>query len=285
LRQDFDFTQPPRPPLLLPVRDVADEFTRQTSNGWGYAEVGGHYLLTGPAASFATTGTVATLLVSADSAPAAMLPEVSLTDVDGELSLALDTLPGGPVTLDFVARANPAGEYRSRLQITAQGQVSVQAYRVTPGGNRALAAPLLVAGVTYAPGTWLKLRTQVEGAVIRIKSWVSTAAEPDWQLTVTDLAPLAQAGSVGLRAALAAPSASPLRIAIEGLRVRSVAARLAADQIAQVTFSIYEGDSPIYVWGEDGWTEQTDQIEEYEELMPEEEVAPARELYLPLVRP
>jgi hypothetical protein len=154
---------------------------------------------------------------------------------------------------------------------------------VTASGTTALSPSLRVPNLPYTASVGLALRTQVEGSTIRIKTWVFETPEPAWQYTVTDPAPLMQAGSVGIRTSgyfeslhsdvfvplmqtgsvggrTAQPAASspPLHVVIDDLRVSSIAARLAREQADLIPEWVYEGDSPTYVWSEDGWIEVPD---------------------------
>jgi hypothetical protein len=135
----------------------------------------------------------------------AFLPAVTRTDADVLAALALDKVPvGGPVYLSVQGRRVSANnEYDAKLVINADKSVTVRVVRLVGGVETALAGPVRVPNVTYAPGQVLDVRLQVTGTApttVRARVWASGAAEPStWQASGTDAtAALQAAGAVGV---------------------------------------------------------------------------------------
>jgi hypothetical protein len=96
-------------------------------------------------------------------------------------------------------------EYRARLRLTSTGQAWLRASRVVANGSEVgIGTEAQVAGVTVAPGSYVRLRFQAVGTApttLRLKAWSDGAPEPSaWGLVVTDAAAeLQTAGAVGVR--------------------------------------------------------------------------------------
>src|SRR5207244_8663505 len=112
------------------VTYAADAFGRSSTAGWGSADVGNAYALTGGAASdFVVSGGVGTMLVAAGgSAPAAVLSDVSARDVDVTLRIAMDKVASGTSQYVYllVRRAQGGLEYRGQVRFTNSGGVALQ---------------------------------------------------------------------------------------------------------------------------------------------------------------
>jgi glucose/arabinose dehydrogenase len=186
---------------------VSDDFTRTVTNGWGTADKGGTYVLSGGNANFAATGSAATILLPQTNAnKAATLPGVYLQDADVTVRVAEDKLPVGNAGYAYAeVRVAGSNAYRPKLIFNTNGTVAVHAGVVVNGTETQVAPPVVVAGLTQTPGAFYWLRTQVTGVnptTIKVKAWADGQPEPaNWQFSATNnAAQLQTAGAVGLRA-------------------------------------------------------------------------------------
>ena len=82
-----------------------DSFRRQVSDGWGSAEVGGSYSLSGPAVDFDVTG--------------------AARDVDLTVRVATNKLPAGASQNVYLVarRVSSSSEYRGRIRFGTDGRL------------------------------------------------------------------------------------------------------------------------------------------------------------------
>jgi PKD repeat protein len=186
---------------------AADAFGRTVANGWGTADLGGTYTLTGTAANFSVGAGVASIVLPAAGAlRSALLAGVSAQDVDIKVRVSTDKLPtGGGYWVYLVARRNGTNEYRPKIHVFANGSIAVNASRVINNSETAVAPEVTVAGLSSTANSYIWIRAQVIGTgstTIRIKAWADGQSEPvNWQFSATDTtAALQGAGNVGLRA-------------------------------------------------------------------------------------
>ncbi|MEV8214404.1 PKD domain-containing protein [Leifsonia sp. NPDC077715] len=178
-----------------------DAFQRTVSGGWGSADAGGAWTASGSATSFSVASGVGQMVDAAGGTLIQTLGSVSSTRTDSTVTFTTDVAPtGGGVFASALARQVGSASYDGRAWISSSGAVQAQLLR---SGTTLTAA--VVPGVTYTPGTQLKLRVQAVGTsptVFQAKVWPAAQAEPAaWQVSVSDsTAGLQSAGSVGLRA-------------------------------------------------------------------------------------
>jgi hypothetical protein len=186
---------------------AGDTFTRTVSNGFGSADTGGAWTITGTASNLSVNGSSGKITLPTVSAgPGAYLNGVSTTDADVSVTVSSDKVGTGNGVYFWVAgrRISAAGEYRARIRLRPSGVVSLQLSRTDSANTEtAIGTEQTVAGLTYAAGTVLHLRLQVSGTsptALQAKVWADGTTEPGWQVTGTDsTAGLQAAGSVGLR--------------------------------------------------------------------------------------
>jgi PKD repeat protein len=182
-----------------------DAFERTTSTGWGSADVGGGWTLTGSSTSFSVSGGTGRVVApSAGTGRAATLRAVSASSVDALVVAALDKAPTGSgsdllLTGRFVSTGN---EYRTQAKILANGTVRLSVRRILGGADTAL-AQVDVPGLTYAAGDRLTIRMQVEGSgptALRARVWRVGETEPSaWHVQASDSSSTLQvAGGVGV---------------------------------------------------------------------------------------
>ncbi|GGL93975.1 alkaline phosphatase family protein [Nakamurella endophytica] len=196
-------------------RFVVDTFARTVSGGWGTADRGGAWTVTGGATRFSVGGGVGSMvLASPGLTVGATLAGVRSTDTDLRLALATDRLASNNGTYLTVVGRRVAGntEYQATVRIAGSGAV-VAGLALLNGSSTAVALRpgATVPGLTATAGTPLRVRLQVTGTsptTVRLKVWSSTAAEPTaWTATATDSTAALQApGSVALTAYLSSGS-------------------------------------------------------------------------------
>jgi PKD repeat protein len=183
-----------------------DSFTRNVAAGWGTADMGGPWT-TSNAANFSVGGGVGSLkMATAGSGPSIFLNGVSSTKTDVQVTVTTDkAATGGGIYLYVVGRrVTGTGDYRVKVHLLASGAVGLSVIRTSStGAETALISEATVVGLTYAPGTALRIRLQVTGVsptTVRAKVWLLAGTEPTaWAATATDVtAGLQVAGSVGL---------------------------------------------------------------------------------------
>ncbi|MCI0688817.1 MAG: DNRLRE domain-containing protein, partial [Sporichthyaceae bacterium] len=191
---------------LLATAYGSDGFNRTVSGGWGTADVGGAWSNSGPAADFSVDGSAARAVLAAPAVGRhGTLPSASTTDSDTTFTVAADKLGTGNGIYVAANGRDVAGvgKYLSRVKLAPTGTVTLMLmWADTAGVTTNLTSELTVPGLTYAPGTQLRVRLQVTGVsptTLKAKVWADGTAEPaTWQQTATDsTAGLQVAGQVG----------------------------------------------------------------------------------------
>lgn len=183
---------------------AADAFGRTVATGFGTADTGGAWTVTGAGVAVSVADGSGRLSVPAGRTATALLPSVSALDTDLVGTVRVETQPtGGGVYTSAVVRSTAAGDYRARLKIQPNGQAVLNLTRTGGGTETALTAQTVVPGVAYTAGMTLSVRIQATGSgttTVRARVWVTGTAEPaTWQHSATDTtAGLQVAGAVGL---------------------------------------------------------------------------------------
>ncbi len=208
-------TAPVTPP---PASDVlaADTFTRTAANGWGSADTGGAWTITGGNASIlSVNGSAARAALAAGSTRLGLLSSVSSSATDSKATFAIDAVPtGGGLYAGLVGRQVGSANYAAQVWVRANGAAYLV---ITQSGTVLSSTP--ISGLTYSAGTRLVVRMQTVGTsptTVSAKVWVEGTAEPSsWTSTVTDSTSALQApGSVGILSSLSgsATAADPITI-------------------------------------------------------------------------
>lgn len=182
---------------------ITDTFTRTVSNGWGSADTGQAYTLSGAAANYSVSaangGIIGNLTTTAQTAliPAVGADQDVYLDIRNPQAALTQAIQGAVVT-----RYTDANNlYRAVASFTAAGNIDLLIARSVAGVGTIIATAN-TAIATYAIGSFYRVRFQVKGTLLRAKIWLASAAEPDaWNLEIVD-ASLTAAGSVGVRAVL-----------------------------------------------------------------------------------
>ena len=197
----------PIPPPPPPTYTVAqDDFNRTAPSLWAAAETGGVWSYQGTLNSFTLDGSGATLnLPSANQTRSAFLFSTLATDVDLTFSVSTDKPAAGNSIYVYgtLRRTADGYAYRPKLRFAPNGNVYVQASKVTASGEAPLGPEVLVPGLSQA-GT-IHVRGAAIGTsptTISVRAWADGSPEPTtWQFSATDSsAALQSAGSVGVLA-------------------------------------------------------------------------------------
>ncbi|MDM7830681.1 PKD domain-containing protein, partial [Cellulomonas edaphi] len=212
---------------------AADTFSASRTNGWGAAQTGGTWTHAGLIGNYSTSGGTARQLVStAGSTRTSELHDVSSTDSDLRVTVAVDKAQSGSGTqLNFWARKVGNYTYGARIKLTADGKATLLAQE-----NSTTIASAAIG--TYTPGTKLNVRVQATGTnptTVRAKAWAAGTTEPSaWQVSQTSSAVGAQsAGSIGLSAYVASNvTAAPVTVSYSNLSVVSEASSVGDGTVA-----------------------------------------------------
>jgi hypothetical protein len=214
----------PKGPVVPGISDqpyAADYFDRTTRRGWGSAELGGRWVVAGPAADYAVRGGFGVMEVPAGSSRLAYL-DLDRETADVTTTVRMDR-PGSSVAV--IGRKVGNEDYRVVISLTRTRSVSAalvsrQAGEVLPLSN--------TAGLLgeYQAGQGLRVRLQVFGvnpATLRAKVWAVGEEEPQaWTVTGQDnYEPLLRGGAVGIGASRAEGS-TPLQVSVTELVARPV---------------------------------------------------------------
>lgn len=211
-------TAPPPADLL-----AQDAFGRTVSNGWGSADVGGAWTLTGTAAKFQVAGGLGQVVLPPGSTRIAALKSVSSTATDSQATMALDSVPtGGGNYASMIGREVGTSTYSLKAWVKSTGSVSLVLLRDSTTLNLST-----VSGLNYTANAVLNMRLQVTGTsptTVRAKIWADGQPEPAaWQASVTDsTAGLQQAGGVGLGAYLAGSATTAVTTSFDNYAVTAI---------------------------------------------------------------
>jgi PKD repeat protein len=220
-------TEPVEPTVL-----ASDVFGRSVTGGLGTADVGGAWSASAGGSRQSVTPGVATFAMTPGTNTGAYLGEVSQTSADVRTSFSLSATPtgGGAFVYVPVRRVETYQEYRARVRVLADGSVRVALTRFTGTSSETLlGGEVPVAGLTYAPGTVLNVRTQAEGTgttALSVTVWPAGSAEPaEPTVSRTDSTEgLQTAGAVGLFGYLSGSATAPVAIRFTGFSAVPVGA-------------------------------------------------------------
>ncbi len=206
--------------VTAPVAGVlaADAFGRSVSGGWGTADTGGAWALSGGSVSpFSVGGGVGRVTLTPGSSRQALLA-INEVDTDVRLKAGLDKVAtGGGMYMSVGARASGNSAYVARLRFLPDGVVWLHLQRNVNGAVSTLTGGT-VSGLTVSAGDLVNLRFQVSGspATLRAKAWAVGSDEPSaWNVTNTDsTASLQAAGGVSVLPYLSASTTNAPTVAI-----------------------------------------------------------------------
>ncbi|MBO3086541.1 LamG domain-containing protein [Cellulomonas fengjieae] len=242
--------------VTAPVVFATDYFSRTAATGWGTADVGGAWTLSGAASQYRVAGGVGVAsLNTAGVAPRGQLRTVSAADIDVTAQVSLDKLGnGGGTYVSLTSRASGWGSlYREKIWVRSVGTVALSLTRQTT--TEAVLAQVNVPGLTLTPGAVLRTRFQTQGSnptTLRARVWLDGTAEPTtWQVTSTDsTAELQDAGAIGIDTSLSGSATNaPVVISLDNLYAGRIGAAGPANQAPQAAFTAAATDLQVSVDG------------------------------------
>ncbi len=227
--------QPVSPRSIVdPTVFAADAFNRTVTNGFGNADIGGPWVVSGSAAKYSVAAGVGSLAMpTAGTTSAVSLTGLAGTDTDLRVSVSTDKLATGNGTyIGLIARQVSANKlYQGSVRIRGDGVPVLSITALQGSATTVTLKPAIVApGITLSAGDVLRTRFQVTGTnptALRLKVWPAAAAEPSsWQLTAADsFAGLQAAGSLTVNTYLSGASVNaPVVLRLSDLTARSTAA-------------------------------------------------------------
>ena len=200
---------------VTPGQYAADAFGRTVANGFGTADLGGPWSLTGKSSSFSVASGFGVITAAAAGvSDAAYLANVSSSDTQVQVGVSLNQAQTGGGTYVSVIgrRINANTDYEVKLRFLAGGSVTESLVAVV-GGTTTTLKTVTVAGLNYAPGAVLEVKMQATGTsptTLNARVWLQGAVEPTtWQVSTTDsTAGLQLAGAVALLVYLSGSSTS-----------------------------------------------------------------------------
>jgi PKD repeat protein len=170
---------------------AADAFGRTLASGWGSADTGGAWTLSGSSSLFTVSGGVGTIkMATAGSGPSAYLNSVSARDVDATIDVSLDKVPtGNGAYITLGVRHTSAGDYRAKVQYLSTGGVKLILSTLV-GSTETELKSTTVSGLTASAGDVLRIELVATGSgttTLQAKVWKASGTVPSsWQLTATD---------------------------------------------------------------------------------------------------
>ena len=198
---------------------VTDTFERSVANGWGTADSGQVYALSGGATSFSVGSGEGTISLNSVGAPRYATLPVAQTDVDVRIDKVVlgggITPAGGPIGIGLVARfANSTNWYSARLVHNTNNTTQLELDKMVAGVRTALATSAALPNVTPG-GTAFSIRFQVIGTTLRAKAWDRNGGfgvEPTaWTVVASDSS-ITAAGDIGVLFNLEAGNSNTLPV-------------------------------------------------------------------------
>jgi hypothetical protein len=154
---------------------VRDTFERTVANGWGTADTGQVYALSGGATSFSVGSGEGTISLNSVGAPRYATLPVAQADVDIRIDKVVlgggITPAGAPIGIGLVARfVNNVNWYSARLVHNTNNTTQLELDKMVAGVRTVLATSTALPNVTPG-GTAFTMRFQVIGSMLRAKAW------------------------------------------------------------------------------------------------------------------
>jgi hypothetical protein len=203
---------------------ATDAFNRTVAaGGWGNADTGGAYALSGGSTSFSVNGTKGVITLPPGGTRTALLSTTSTTSVS-QVSVAADkTYAGGAGSFNVIGRRVGVSNYAARVRVENPNLIRMYIlYNET-----AITGASYVLPVTYTAGMVLNIKLSVTGTsptTVAAKVWAAGTSEPtSWNLQGTDnTTDMQVAGIFGIGAQLSSSSTNnPMIMTFENYSVNS----------------------------------------------------------------
>jgi hypothetical protein len=187
-----------------PTAYALDSFTRTVApGGWGTADFGGNWVVQpgGSASKESVDGQEAVLSSPAASTNYEMTLPISVADVDVTHRVRLSTLPTGSTdSVSTELRVQDVNNlYRCVLRFQTSGNVDLVINSLVGGTSTTIAGPVTGVLTAVPANTWVRVRFQAIGTMLRGKVWLDGNPEPStWAITASN-GQISAPGGVGVR--------------------------------------------------------------------------------------
>jgi hypothetical protein len=166
--------------------NVVDSFSRTVAaGGWGAADSGHGWVLTGTASNFSVSGGFGRLATTTNTSQNAYVAFAHY-DVDATVDLGVAQVATGDLIIGAIRLRSDSGltnNYTLQGAFRTNGQVDFDLIRNSGGNNISNDFAVL----PYTAGQMFRVRFQCVGSTIRAKVWALPGSEPaSWQVSVTD---------------------------------------------------------------------------------------------------
>lgn len=200
-----------------------DDFSRTVAaGGWGSADTGGAWTLSGGSAAFSVADGVGKVAVPIGGTREARLTGVSGTDATVEATVATDVVPtAGTTSVTVIARRVDTSYYGARVRFETGGVVRLYLLR-----DEVSLGSAVISG-TYTPGTAIKVKVRVSGTTptqLQAKAWFASDPEPSsWTKEASDsTAAMQAAGYLALRNSTSSASGSAVNVSFDALKATRI---------------------------------------------------------------
>lgn len=187
--------------------DVSDTFTRTVASGWGTADTGQSWSVTGGSVAdySVASGTGRQTHPAINTLHYSVVPSVS-ANVSVVTDWMMPLVPSGDSNYVFVFSryADTTHFYFVRVQVTPAGAM-ILTLRKRNGAETQISGSV-TSPLTFTPGAWYRLRFETDGAMLRARLWPRGQAESEaWDIQDND-SDLTLPGSVGVRSLIGSAS-------------------------------------------------------------------------------
>ncbi|MEU0033164.1 hypothetical protein [Streptomyces sp. NPDC006333] len=190
------------------ITDAArDTFGRTTTSGWGKADSGQTWALTGTAADFSVGSGYGAVNQPTTNVAHLTLAPAPGADVDLYADVATSVLAAGGnlITGPLIRAVDNNNWYMARVEFTTTAGIQLSIRKRLAGTETTLSS-IYTSATGHTAGTFYRVRLQAFGTALKAKIWPASAVEPsDWHVEVTDTS-LSAAANVGTRSLTAAGS-------------------------------------------------------------------------------
>lgn len=181
---------------------AVDTFARTAVSGWGNAETGQAYTVSGSAGLYGVNGSYGfhTHMAGATSTTQSTL-DVTSPDVDERVSFLVDTTDtANALTVSLLGRrTDDSNYYRATFTANTTQTIQFSVNKVVAGVSTDLVVINPYQNLYHSPLTWFTMRLRVSGTKIQAKLWPTNVDEPEaWSISTTDTS-LASGNTVGVQ--------------------------------------------------------------------------------------
>ncbi|MGN6407163.1 MAG: PKD domain-containing protein [Curtobacterium sp.] len=216
-----------------------DGFGRTVSSGFGTADTGGPWTVSGTSSVYGVNGSAGVMNTAAGRTLVATMGDVSATNNDVQVTFGVPTLQSsGSIYLGLRGRVVGSSAYTARITVSSASTVNL----ILQDGSTVLAATR-VSGLTAAAGDRLHVRLVLTGSsptTLSAKVWKDGTTEPtQWQLSASDNDPAMQKpGSIAVASYLSASATGgPIGVTVDDLLAASTDAGAGVNQPPTAAFT------------------------------------------------